>query len=61
MSSRRRQTAANRRNKNQNKTGSPNLGEPAFLLVGIMRRPHGVKGEMQMTVQLIFPKEFNQG
>jgi 16S rRNA processing protein RimM len=61
MSSRRRQTAANRRNKNQNKTGSPNLGEPAFLLVGIMRRPHGVKGEMQMTVQTDFPERIQPG
>ncbi len=61
MSSRRRQAAANRRNKNQKKTGSPQLGEPAFLLVGIMRRPHGVRGEMQMTVQTDFPERIQPG
>ena len=61
MSSRRRQAAAQRRNKNQKNTGSPNLGEPAFLLVGIMRRPHGVKGEMQMSVETDFPERIKPG
>lgn len=61
MSSSRRQAAAHRRNKNQKTTGSSNLDEPAFLLVGIMRRPHGIKGEMQMTIETDFPERIKPG
>jgi 16S rRNA processing protein RimM len=55
MTSRRRKAAARRRNKRQG-TGSPPTGEPAFLLVGILRRPHGVRGEILMAVMTDFPE-----
>jgi 16S rRNA processing protein RimM len=60
MTSRRRQAAARRRRKRQG-TGSPLTGEPAFLLVGILRRPHGVKGEILMTVMTDFPERIQPG
>jgi 16S rRNA processing protein RimM len=55
MSSRRRQTAARRRNKLQG-SGSPPAGEPEFLLVGRLRHPHGVKGEVLLAVMTDFPE-----
>lgn len=36
--------------KNQKNAGSDNLNEPAFLVVGKMRRAHGVHGEIPMEV-----------
>ena len=36
-------------------TGSPRSGEPVFVAVGKLRRPHGVKGEMLMDVLTDFP------
>jgi 16S rRNA processing protein RimM len=35
--------------------GSPGSGEPLFLAVGQLRRPHGIRGEMQMLVLTDFP------
>ncbi len=55
MSSRRRKAAARRRTDTK-ETGSPLTGEPAFLLVGIARRPHGVKGEMLVSIMTDFPE-----
>jgi 16S rRNA processing protein RimM len=60
MTSRRRQAAARRRQKNE-KAGSPPLVGPAFLLVGILRRPHGVKGEVLMAVMTDFPERLKPG
>lgn len=60
MTSRRRQAAERRRQKNQ-KAGLPPMVEPAFLLVGILRRPHGVKGEVLMTVMTDFPERLQPG
>jgi 16S rRNA processing protein RimM len=37
-------------------TGSPPVGEPEYLVVGFVRRPHGVKGEMLMDVHTDFPE-----
>jgi 16S rRNA processing protein RimM len=37
-------------------TGSPNSGEPEFLAVGKLRRPHGVHGEILMEVLTDFPE-----
>ncbi len=37
-------------------TGSPRSGEPVYLVVGKLRRPHGVKGEMLMEVITSFPE-----
>jgi len=59
MSSRRHQ-AARRREKREG-TGSPHFREPAFLLVGKLHRPHGVKGEMIMSVLTDFPERLQPG
>jgi len=37
-------------------TGSPPVGEPEYLVVGFLRRPHGVKGEILMDVHTDFPE-----
>ena len=42
-------------------TGSPPIGEPEYLVVGIVRRPHGVKGEMLMDVRTDFPERLKAG
>jgi 16S rRNA processing protein RimM len=42
-------------------TGSPKPGEPAFLAVGKLRRPHGVKGEIIMDVLTDFPERLQVG
>lgn len=58
MTSRRRKVAARRREKQQKDTqaGAPPLVPPAFLLVGKLARPHGVRGEMLMIVLTDFPE-----
>ncbi|MEA3349675.1 MAG: ribosome maturation factor RimM [Chloroflexota bacterium] len=45
---------------NQN-TGSPSFGEPVFLAVGKLRRPHGVRGEMIMSVWTDYPERLLPG
>ena len=42
-------------------TGSPSLGEPEYLAVGFLRRPHGVRGEMLMDVHTDFPERLKSG
>ncbi len=37
-------------------SGSPSPGEPEYLLVGSLRRPHGVRGEIVMEVLTDFPE-----
>ena len=41
--------------------GSPGEGEPVFLVVGKLRRPHGVRGEIQMEVLTDFPERLVPG
>ncbi len=41
--------------------GSPSPGEPVFLAVGKLRRPHGVRGELQMEVLTDFPERLRPG
>ncbi len=41
--------------------GSPNPGEPVFLAVGLLRRPHGVHGEMVMDFLTDFPERLQAG
>ena len=36
--------------------GSPTAGEPAFLVIGKVRRPHGVSGEVLVEVYTDFPE-----
>jgi 16S rRNA processing protein RimM len=56
MNSRRRQAAARRKEKNQKKAGASPVVPPAFLLVGKLHRPHGVSGEIIMSVLTDFPE-----
>ena len=41
-------------------TGSPN-GEPVYLVVGLLRRPHGVRGEIMLEVITDFPERLAVG
>ena len=41
-------------------TGSPN-GEPLYLSVGFLRRPHGLKGEIIMDLHTDFPERMKKG
>jgi 16S rRNA processing protein RimM len=41
-------------------TGSPN-GEPLYLSVGFLRRPHGVMGEIVMDLHTDFPERMKPG
>lgn len=42
------------------KAGSP-TGEPDYLAVGFLRRPHGVTGEMLMDLHTDFPERLKPG
>lgn len=41
--------------------GSPSQGEPEFLVIGRLRRPHGVLGEILMEVLTDFPERIQTG
>lgn len=41
-------------------TGSP-TGEPLYLSVGFLRRPHGVQGEIIMDLHTDFPERMKKG
>ncbi|RME87351.1 MAG: 16S rRNA processing protein RimM [Anaerolineae bacterium] len=41
-------------------SGSPR-GEPVYLVVGYLRRPHGVRGELLMEVHTDFPERLQPG
>jgi len=45
---------------NAKNTGSP-TGEPLYLSVGFLRRPHGVKGEINMDLHTDFPERMMKG
>lgn len=55
MTSRRRRAAERRRRKNEG-SPLPIQGEPDFVLVGILQKPHGLRGEMLMRVMTDFPE-----
>jgi 16S rRNA processing protein RimM len=44
----------------KNASGSPN-GEPVYLAVGFLRRPHGLHGEIIMDLHTDFPERFQSG
>lgn len=58
MKSTKRQYAAHRRSK---KTGSPIESEPDFILIGFVRRPHGLKGELLFSLETDFPERLIKG
>src|SRR5271157_6319694 len=47
---------ASKKNSSNKVSGSPTKGEPVYLVVGYLRRAHGVRGEMVMEVQTDFPE-----
>lgn len=61
MSSRRQKAAARREKNNKEQAGASEWTPPAFLLVGILRRPHGVRGEIIMSVMTDFPERLTPG
>jgi len=42
-------------------TGSPLTGEPVFLVVGKLRRPHGLTGDLLMEILTDFPERMRRG
>ena len=42
-------------------SGSPNAGEPGFLVVGKLGKPHGIHGEIVMDVYTDFPERLQPG
>ena len=44
-----------------NNTGSSSIDEPVFVVIGKFRRPHGIKGEVVMTVLTDFPELVQKG
>jgi 16S rRNA processing protein RimM len=44
----------------QQSSGSP-AGEPVYLVIGYLRRPHGVQGEMVMDLHTDFPERIKSG
>lgn len=58
QNSSRRRFAARRRQKD---TGSPNFSEPDFILVAKFRRPHGLRGEVQVSLETDFPERIQVG
>jgi 16S rRNA processing protein RimM len=46
---------------NEQSAGSPGNGEPLFLAIGKLRRPHGVHGEILMDVVTDFPERIKAG
>lgn len=44
----------------KNPSGSPD-GEPVYLTVGFLRRPHGVHGEIVMDLHTDFPERLKRG
>lgn len=54
-------TVENEKPRNQSRAGSPLESEPVFLLVGKLRRPHGVRGEMVFDIYTDFPERLRPG
>jgi 16S rRNA processing protein RimM len=42
-------------------SGSPPSGEPEYLLVGKLRRPHGLRGDLVMEIVTDFPERLKPG
>ena len=48
-------------NRQSNHTGSPTPGEPVFVIVGQLRKAHGVHGEILMETLTDFPQRLRAG
>lgn len=47
--------------RNEKDAGLPDFGKSAFLVIGKLRRPHGVIGEIMMEIITDFPQHINVG
>lgn len=45
----------------QEPAGSPKVGEPAFVVIGKLHRPHGLRGELVMQVLTDYPERIKHG
>ena len=54
-------TSRNSRTQDDNSSGSSFPGEPEFLVVGKLGKPHGVHGEIVMDVYTEFPERLKPG
>lgn len=43
------------------KSGSPSLGGPVYLAVGLLRRPHGLRGDILFEIYTDFPERIRPG
>ncbi len=41
--------------------GSPQQGEPVYLAVGLLRKPHGLRGDLLMEIYTDFPDRLRPG
>lgn len=42
-------------------TGSSSMGEPVYLTIGILGKPHGISGEILMYLRTDFPERIRNG
>jgi len=42
-------------------SGSPKEGEPVYLAVGLLRKPHGLRGDVLLQVYTDFPERILPG
>ncbi len=47
--------------KDDGKTGSLQKGEPVYLAVGLLRKPHGLRGDLLLEVYTDFPERLKPG
>jgi len=47
--------------KDAGKSGSPSSGEPVYLAVGLLRKPHGLLGDLLMEIYTDFPERIRPG
>lgn len=47
--------------KDDGKTGSLQKGEPVYLAVGLLRKPHGLRGDLLLEVYTDFPEQLKPG
>jgi 16S rRNA processing protein RimM len=48
-------------NKRAGNPGSPQQGEPVYLAVGLLRKPHGLRGDLLMEIYTDFPDRIRPG
>lgn len=51
----------NRKTNRAGKTGSPQKGEPEYVLIGKFQRAHGVAGEIVLGIETDFPERIRPG